>query len=133
MVGIENLLLALDRSRKRLVIAVGVAILLHMPLTPVMPVLRLARRVARHQTHQQAQVPQPPRQVEVELKEAIKSEEMRQEQAKVQPASNGPSLTVDPPTSVNSTRPRHRSLSRKKRSTSQIEKEKVKPIGLEGT
>lgn len=133
MVRIENLLLALDRSRKRLVIAVGVAILLHMPLTPVMPVLRLARRVARHQTYQQAQVPQPPRQVEVELKEAIKSEEMRQEQAKVQPASNGPSLTVDPPTSVKfnkatPSKPEQKEALHKP----DPKKEKVKPIGLEG-
>jgi hypothetical protein len=135
MVRIENLVLALDRSRKRLAIAVGVAILLHLPLTPVMPVLRLVNRVTRHKhPPKNAQVPQPPRQVEVELREAMKSEEIRQEQAKVQPPSHGPSLTMDQPSSVkfNKATPAKPEPEKEALKKKDPKKEKVKPIGLEG-
>lgn len=137
MVRIENLLLALDRSRKRLALAVAVAILLHMPLTPVMPVLRLVRRVTHTRTpvSASAQVPQAPRQVEVELREALKSEEIRQEKAKAQAEapSHGPSLTVDPVSNVkfNKTEakppPEKEALNKK-----DPKKDKVKAVGLEG-
>ncbi len=135
MVRIENLLLVLDRSRKRLALALGVAVLLHMPFTPAMPVLRLMTRMTRSKTPPQmsAKVPQPPRQVEVELQEAAKSEELRQEQAKVQPPSHGPSLTVDPPSSVKFTKtaakPEPEKQAVKQRD---LKKEKVKDVGLEG-
>ncbi len=135
MVRIEKLTLALDRSKKRLAIAVGVAILLHMPLTPVMPVLRLLNRVTRHKTpHQNAQLQQPPRQVEVELREALKSEEIRHEQANVQPPSHGPSLTVDPPSSVKFSKstPSKPEPEKEALKKNDPKKEKVKPVGLEG-
>jgi len=135
MVRIEKLLFALDRSRKRLAIAVGIAILLHMPLTPMMPVLRLVSRVTRKAPRPLvSNVPQPPRQVEVELREAVRSEEVRQEQAKIQPASHGPSLTVDPASNVKFTKTGPPKTEQEKQAVKQKDpkKEKVKNIGLEG-
>jgi hypothetical protein len=136
MVRIEDLLLVLDRSRKRLAIAFGVAVLLHMPFTPAMPVLRLMARVTRSRTPPQAstRVPLPPRQVEVELREAVKSEEIRQEQAKIQSPSHGPSLTVDPPSNVKFTKTTAAKPEPEKQAVKQRDpkKEKVKDVGLEG-
>jgi|GEM_PF-1927088 len=136
MVRIENLLLALDRSRKRLAIAFGLALLLHMPFTPAMPVLRLMTRVTRSRVppDTSARVPLPPREVEVELREAARNEELRQEQAKSQPPSHGPSLTVDPPGNVKFSKSAAAKPEPEKQAVKQRDpkKEKVKEIGLQG-
>ena len=129
---LEKLISVLDRSRKRLAIAVGVAILLHMPLTPVMPVLRLLNRVTRNRDLKNPS-PQPtaPRQVEVELKEALRSEELRHDQAQVTQPTNGPSLSVNTPSSVKFSKssPTNKSEDAKPK---EPKKEKVKNVGLEG-
>ncbi len=137
MARLEKLIQVLDRSRKRLVIAIGVAILLHLPLTPVMPVLRLIHRVTKTKEVEKA-APQPstPRQVEVELKEALRSEELRQEQAKVSTPSNGPSLQVDPPSNVKFSKSSPAAKSEEEKNNAKpkdVKKEKVKAIGLEGS
>ena len=136
MARLEKLIQVLDRSRKRLAIALGVAILLHMPLTPVMPVLRLLHRVTKTREPEKA-APQPstPRQVEVELKEALRNEELRQEQAKVSPPSNGPSLQVDPPSSVKFSKSTPQAKSEEEKNNAKPKdpkKDKVKNVGLEG-
>jgi hypothetical protein len=130
---LEKLISVLDRSRKRLAIAVGVAILLHMPLTPVMPVLRLLHRVTRTKDLKSPPAPTAPREVEVELKEALRSEELRHEQAQVTQPSRGPSLSVDPPSSVKFSKA---SKTAKPEETNakpkDPKKEKIKNVGLEG-
>jgi len=136
MARLEKLVQVLDRSRKRLAIAIGVAILLHMPLTPVMPVLRLLHRVTKNKQLENppAQV-SAPRQVEVELQEAVRNEELRQEQAKAVPPSNGPSLQVDPPSNIKfakSTSAAHSEEEKENAKPKDLKKEKVKNIGLEG-
>ena len=136
MVRIEKLILVLDRSRKRLAIAVGVAILLHLPLTPVMPVLRLLNRVTRHKEVNSPD-PQPtaPRQVEVELREALRSEELRHEQAQIQQPTNGPSLSMDTPSSVKFSKSSPNSKTDEEKVSvkpKEPKKEKVKNVGLEG-
>jgi len=134
MARLEKLAQVIDRSRKRLAIAVGVAILLHMPLTPVMPVLRLLHRVTKNKEldHPPPQ-PTTPRQIEVELKEALKNEELRHE-AQVTPPSNGPSLQVQPPSSVkfNKSTPEAKPEEEKTDKPKDPKKEKVKVVGLEG-
>ena len=136
MVRLERLILVLDRSRKRLAIAIGVAILLHLPLTPVMPVLRLLNRVARHkEVNSPNTQPTAPRQVEVELQQALRNEELRREKAQVQQPSNGPSLSVDAPSSVkfNKSSPTSKDDEAKNATKSkEPKKEKVKNVGLEG-
>lgn len=136
MARLEKLIQVLDRSRKRLAIAIGVAILLHMPLTPVMPVLRLLHRVVKTKEPERTP-PQPstPRQVEVELKEALRNEELRQEQAKVTPPSNGPSLQVDSPSHVKFSKSTPEAKAEEERNNAKPKdpkKEKVKNVGLEG-
>ena len=136
MARLEKLIQVLDRSRKRLAIAVGIAILLHLPLTPVMPVLRLLHRVTKTKELEKAP-PQPsaPRQVEVELKEALRSEELRQEQAKVTPPSNGPSLQVNPPSNVKFSKSTPEQKAEEEKNNAKpkdLKKEKVKNVGLEG-
>jgi hypothetical protein len=136
MARLEKLILVLDRSRKRLFIAVGVAILLHMPLTPVMPVLRLLHRVTKNKELDNPP-PQPtaPRQIEVELKEALHNEELRHEQAQVAPPGHGPSLQVDPPSSVKfnkSTPAAHSEEEKDSAKPKDPKKDKVKNVGLEG-
>lgn len=129
---LDKLITVLDRSRKRLAIAVCVAILLHVPFTPVMPVLRLLHRVTRTKdTSVAAPQPSAPRQVEVELKEALRSEELRREQAQLTPPSNGPSLSVDTPSSVKFSK----NTPAKAEDSAKLKdpkKEKVKNVGLEG-
>ena len=130
---LEKLILVLDRSRKRLAVAVGVAILLHLPFTPVMPVLRLLNRVTRHKDNSPAPPPTAPRQVEVELQEALKNEEKRHEQAQIPQPTNGPSLSVDTPSSVKFSKSSPKSEEEKARAKpKEPKKEKVKNIGLEG-
>lgn len=130
---LEKLISVLDRSRKRLAIAVGVAILLHLPLTPVMPVLRLLHRVTRSQDLKNPN-PQPtaPRQVEVELKEALRSEELRHEQAQATPPTNGPSLSVNTPSSVKFSKSSPTAKPEENAKPKEPKKEKVKNVGLEG-
>jgi hypothetical protein len=136
MVRIEKLIQVLDRSRKRLAVAIGVAILLHLPFTPVMPVLRLLNRVSRqkHLDSPNAQLVAP-RQVEVELKQALRSEELRHEQAQVQQPTNGPSLSVDSPSSVKFSKSAPATKSDEAKEAAkpkEPKKEKVKNVGLEG-
>ena len=133
MERLEKLISVLDRSRKRLAVAVCVAIMLHMPLTPVMPVLRLLHRVT-HSKDPNAPSPQPtaPRQVEVELKEALRSEEQRQQQAQVAPPTNGPSLSVSTPSSVKFSKSAPAGKSEDSAKPKEPKKEKVKNVGLEG-
>jgi len=135
MARLEKLIQVLDRSRKRLAIAVGVAILLHLPLTPVMPVLRLLHRVTKSR-ELPAPPPPPtaPRQVEVELKEAMRNEEIRHEQAQNSPPSNGPSLQVNPPSNVKfgKSAPEVKPEEKNDTKPKDPKKEKVKNVGLEG-
>ena len=135
MARLEKLILVLDRSRKRLALAVGVAILLHLPFTPVMPVLRLLNRVTRQKDNSPNPQPTAPRQVEVELQDALRNEELRHEQAQVQKPTNGPSLSVDAPSSVkfNKSAPNAKTEEEKAAlKPREPKKEKVKNIGLEG-
>lgn len=136
MARLDNFIQVLDRSRKRLAVAVGVAILLHLPFTPVMPVLRLLNRVTRHKDVRAANTQlTAPRQVEVELREALRSDELRQEQAQIQPPSNGPSLTVDTPSSVKFSKSLPAANAEEEKEANRIrdlKKGKVKNVGLEG-
>src|SRR5664280_625688 len=136
MARLDNFIQVLDRSRKRLAVAVGVASLLHLPFTPVMPVLRLLHRVTRHKDVQAANTQLTvPRQVEVELREALRSDELRQEQAQVQQPSNGASLTVDTPSSVKFSKSAPAANAEAEKEANKLrdlKKEKVKNVGLEG-
>ena len=71
---LESLIAILDRSKKRLALAFGAALLLHFPLTPALPLLRLAHRLTDNKAETQ---PPPPQEVEVDLREAVRSEEKR--------------------------------------------------------
>jgi hypothetical protein len=98
MARLESLIETLDRSKKRIVIAFGLAVLLHMPATPVLPMLRLMRRF-QTPTPPASTQEAPPREVEVELREALRQEEQRKiEPVKPEPPTKSPSLAMAPPT-----------------------------------
>jgi hypothetical protein len=101
--GPTNVYLAvLERSKKRIVIALGVAVLIHLPLTPAMPVLRLLHRVAMVQKADKKPLPTEPvpaRNVEVELREVVRQEEKKQEESSEPGASSkAPQLAMVGPT-----------------------------------
>ena len=128
MARIEALITVLDRKKGRLFVAFIVALLLHFPLTPAMPLLRLANRWAKNKP----EPPTPPSElVDVELKEALKSEE-RRSQPKPEPAKAA-GVQVEPPPPVkfaasSTPKPEEKGDDRPK----EPKKEKVKAIGLEG-
>jgi hypothetical protein len=78
----------LDRSKKRLALAFCFALFLHLPLTPAMPVLKLVQRITGAKTEKQAKAT-PPQEIEVELEEALRSEEQRQKDESVPNQSRG--------------------------------------------
>lgn len=128
MARIEALITVLDRKKGRLLIALGVAALLHFPLTPAMPILRLANRWAKNKPE-----PAPPPSVElvdVELKQALKSEE-RRSQPKPAPAEKPAGVQMEPPPSVKfaagGPKPEEPGDTPK-----EPKREKVKAVGLEG-
>ncbi len=97
---LEAFIALVDRSRKRLIIALIAALLLHMPFTPAAPMVRLLRRFIHFEETPAAKVkltPPPPREVEVELREALRSDVERQEQALLAKPSNASSLSLGMP------------------------------------
>jgi hypothetical protein len=133
MARLESLIAILDRSKKRLAAAFGLAILLHFPLTPALPLLRLAHRLTGKA---EETPPPPPQEVEVELREATRSEEKRHA-PKPEPVSKGPSVQMEPPPSVKfaagSKAPTPEPEAEKAEDKpKELQKEKVKNVGLDG-
>lgn len=125
---IEALISVLDRRKGRLFVAFIIAVLLHFPLTPAMPLLRLANRWAKTKP----EPPPPPQLVDVELKEALKSEE-RRIQPKPEEPPKAAGVQVEPPSSVkfaagSTPKPEDKAEDKPK----EPKKEKVKAVGLEG-
>ena len=124
MARLEALIDTLDRSRKRIVIALAMAIVLHVPATPVTRVLRVLRIL---RTPEPASVQQQPRPIEVELQDAVRREDLRTEQRNARPDRESlavtsqfapsPAPTADP---KNADEPKDR------------KKEKFRQVGLEG-
>jgi hypothetical protein len=136
MARLEALIDILDRSRKRIAIAFGLAILLHLPATPVVPVLRLMHRMRGSEPPPISTVSQPPLEVEVELREALKEEERRKEQQNrpVEPSPKETSLAMTPPPSggVKFAQSSPTPESDPEAAKDAKKKEKVKDVGLEG-
>ncbi len=128
---LDTLIVVLDRSRKRLAVALGIAIILHLPFTPAMPILRLLHRITGHkQLQQENRAPAKPREVEVELREAAKSDQLRQETPQVPPT--GPSITVGAPSNIKFAKNADSKKSDPDKPKDKQEKAKVKDVGLEG-
>lgn len=136
MARLEALIDVLDRSKKRIVIALGLAILLHLPATPVMVVLRLMHILKAQDTPPPSSAAPPPRQIEVELQEAFHQDQQRRDQqAPPEPPPNRQTLAMPtPPAPVNfapgaATKEDDPENADKPKDP---KKEKVKDIGLEG-
>jgi hypothetical protein len=132
MPSIDSLISVLDRSKKRIAIAFGLALALHFPLTPALPVLRLASRLTGKPLAEKTQKPPPPQEVEVELREALHSEEVRREQAHAEPP-DGPSMQMAPPADVKfaGAQPKP-DADKTPDKPKEVKKDKVKAVGLEG-
>jgi len=141
MASRESLISKLDRSKKRIAIAFGLAVLMHLPATPMLPVLRMVHRVAVRQRELDKQTkPVPPPEVEVQLEQALHQEEKHQQQveaaqARQEPQSNAASLSMTPPASVpfNQATPAPKPPSDDEQAKlTEPKKEKLRAIGLEG-
>jgi hypothetical protein len=135
MARLEALIDVLDRSKKRIAIAFALAILLHLPATPLMPVLRLVHRLHTSNTPPISTQEAPPREVEVELREVLRNEEQRKEQQQTQPEA--PQVPAPPPPpgvkfAASAPVPKADPDSTEKAKEPKPEKEKVKDVGLEG-
>ena len=81
MLGREPLISLLDRSKKRIVVALGLAVLMHLPATPMFPVLRMVHRIAvKQRALEKPNLPARPPEVEVQLERALHQEEQHQQQ-----------------------------------------------------
>jgi hypothetical protein len=144
---------ALDRSKKRIVLAFGLAILMHLPMTPVLPVLRIVHRLAMRDKNSAVPLarPAPPQEVEVQLESALQKEQQYQqrkvdaEAAREANVASRTSLSMAPPANVpfNASEPAPSRVeesveaSRAEEAAKLFEakpkpKEKLKDIGLEG-
>lgn len=70
-----------DRSKKRFIIALGIAVLMHLPVTPMLPLMRMVHRIAVRNREVTPPKPAAPLEVEVELQQAAQVEERRQQKA----------------------------------------------------
>ena len=134
MARLETLIEILDRSKKRILIAFGVAVLIHVPMTPVLPVLRMVHRLHQNQAPPaSSQEPPKPIEVEVELREAMQQEELRKQQSAQPEQPRAPALAMPapPPPAVKFSQatpaPKPDAEQAK-----EPKKEKVKDVGLEG-
>jgi hypothetical protein len=144
---------ALDRSKKRILVAFGLAILMHLPVTPVLPVLRIVHRLALRNKLAAAPLarPAPPPEVEVQLESALRQEQQYQQRKVEAEAAREPdvasrtSLSMAPPANVpfNASEPtppraddpvetNKDQEAEKLAETKPKPKEKLKDIGLEG-
>lgn len=143
MARLEALIEVLDRSKKRIVIAFGLALLLHFPMTPALPVLRLIHRLRAAETPPASSQESRPREVEVELREALRQDEARKDvPAPAEPPKS--SLSMAPPTPQAAPPPPppppasvkfSKSTPSEKADADEPKgpkKEKVKDVGLEG-
>ncbi|HWA72654.1 MAG TPA: hypothetical protein VG937_09975 [Polyangiaceae bacterium] len=138
---LESLIAILDRSKKRLALAFGAAVLLHFPLTPALPLLRLAHRLTDNKAETQ---PPPPQEVEVDLREAVRSEEKRIAQKAEPPPSKAASMQMEPPSPIKFAGGEKPAAEPEKANEKPeekpkepppkepLQKEKVKSVGLEG-
>jgi hypothetical protein len=130
MARVEALITVLDRSKGRLFVAFLVALFIHFPLTPAVPMLKLAHRLTKNKT----EAPPPPRTelVDVELKEALRSEE-RRAQPKAEPAQKS-AMQMEPASPVKfapspaQPQPDDKGEDKPK----DLKRDKVKAIGLDG-
>lgn len=136
MARLESLIEVLDRSKKRILIAFGVAILLHFPVTPVVPVLRMALRLRSGEPPPAASQELKPREVEVELREALHQEELRKQAPPPPQETKAASLAMSPPLAppppavkFNKSTPAAKDAEDPPKDP---KKEKVKDVGLEG-
>ncbi len=134
MARLETWIGVLDRSKKRLGIAFGLALLMHFPLTPGMSMLRLAHRLAQSEPAPRAAPAQP---IEVELQEAVREEERRREAARAEPPAKdaavqmavGPADAAEPtPLAVTPKVATEKDGDQVK----DLKRQKVKPLALEG-
>jgi hypothetical protein len=151
MAKLESLITVLDRSKKRLALAFCVALFLHLPLTPAMPVLKLVQRITGANAKKEAKAT-PPQEIEVELEEALRSEEKRLQDERVSAPAKAASVQVEPPPHVKLARSEPKASSAKNEAKAahlkkearpehsvnadnrakQAKKAKVKDLGLEG-
>jgi hypothetical protein len=101
----ESLVGLLDRSRKRLAVALGVALFLHLPLTPALSLFKLAHRLSMAR---EPVKPPPPRELEVELQDALNSEQKRAESRDTAAPSKAPSVQLEPPAPLEVAKPEAR-------------------------
>lgn len=129
MARIEALITVLDRKKGRLLIAFGVAALLHFPLTPALPILRLANRWAKNKP----EAPPPPavELVDVGLAQALKSEE-RRSQAKARAPEKPATMQMQPPPSVKFAAGAPKPEDSGSDTPKEPKREKLKAVGLEG-
>jgi hypothetical protein len=88
----ESLVGLLDRSRKRLAVALGIALFLHLPLTPALSIFKLAHRFSMSR---EASKPPPARELEVELQDALNDEQKRVESRDIEAPSKAPSVQIE--------------------------------------
>lgn len=124
MARLEALIDTLDRSRKRILIALGMAIVLHAPATPVMTGLRVLKIL---RAPEPAVEQPPPRQIEVQLEDALRHEQLRKEQQA--PPPNRESLAVTSPFAPGAAPKTDRENADGPKDS---KKETIKDIGLEG-
>lgn len=138
MARLESLIEVLDRSKKRIAIAFGVALLLHFPLTPALPVVRLALRLKNGEAPPTPSQEVRPREVEVELREALRQEELRKEAPPPPQQTKAASLAMAPPPAAAPPPPavKFAKATPSEKDTDDPpkdpKKEKVKDVGLEG-
>lgn len=142
MARLESLIEVLDRSKKRILIAFAVALFLHFPITPVVPVLRLIHRLRTNETPPASSQEVRPREVEVELREALRQDELRKD-VPAPPEPPKSSLSMAPPTPAAAPPPPPapaavkfaKSTPTEKAEPEQVKepkKDKFKDVGLEG-
>jgi hypothetical protein len=142
MANADSLIVVLDRSKKRLALGFCIALFLHLPLTPGMPMLKFVQRILGAGAKQEAKAP-PPREVEVELQEALRSEEQRLQNAKVEAPSKAASVQIEAPANVKIAKAEAKASSPNSETKPEnaikpdaqpkpAKKTKVKELGLEG-
>lgn len=141
MAKLESLIVVLDRSKKRLALASFIALLIHLPLTPAMPILKFVQRM-NDANARQAPKATPPQQVEVELQEALRSEEKRLQSAKVEAASKSTSVEIEAPANIRLAKGEAKTSNAKSETKpenaikadaqAKAKKTKVRDLGLEG-
>lgn len=116
----------------------GVALLLHFPLTPALPVVRFALRLKAAETPSPTSQEVRPREVEVELREALRQDELRKEAPAPPQQAKAASLAMAPPPAPAAPPPAVKfakatpSAKDDDDPPKDPKKEKVKDVGLEG-